>query len=129
MDNASVNEFDNLRANSLSSELREHQGKSWYTIVNNHTAHIGFNTRPEMDAWLTERGLELETPLPVEQGEYGSVPVKGRYLAATHLDAAWFAALTPLLETIVWSNGQRVPAKITEEGGIRTVHVMNPNYR
>ncbi|SIH35787.1 Uncharacterised protein [Mycobacteroides abscessus subsp. abscessus] len=129
MENASIEEFSNLRANSFNGELRELHGGYSYTIVDNHTAHTAFNTRPEMDEWLTERGLELEAPLPAEQGEGSSVPVKGSYRVVTDRDAERFATLTPLLETIVWSNGDRVRAKITEEAGIRTVHVMNPNYR
>ena len=40
-----------------------------------------------------------------------------------------FESLDPILVTTVWDNGELVPAKITEDDGVRTVHLVNVNYR
>ncbi|UBV20340.1 MULTISPECIES: hypothetical protein [Mycolicibacterium] len=128
MDNAYVQEFDRLWATSLTPEMHERTVGYWFTVTNAAVAHTAFRTRDELDQWLTERGLTLASPLP-QAGEGGDSQIIGSYRRSLDRDQDRFESLEPILVTTAWDNGERVPAKITEADGVRTVHVMNVNYR
>lgn len=129
MENAYIREFDNLHATALNREMHERTAGYWYTVTCGATAHTAFRTQDELHQWLTERGLALAAVLPATVGEWATTAVLGSYRSNMDRDRDRFNALVPTLETTVWDNGERVPAKITEEGGIRTVHYLNVNYR
>lgn len=128
MENAYVQEFSNLWVASLNKEAHERTSGYWYTVTNGAVAHTAFKTKPELETWLSERGLALSEPLP-NQGDWARVRVLGGYRKVMDRDVNRFRALRPLIETTVMDNARMTPAKITEEGGVRTVHFMNVNYR
>ncbi len=128
MDNAHIREFDNLHATALNREMHERTAGYWYTVTCGATAHTAFRTRQELDQWLSERGLVLAQPLPTS-GEWATTPVIGRYRSVSDRDPERFESLEPVLLTTTLDNGESVPAKITEEDGVRAVHVVNVNYR
>ncbi len=134
MENAYVREYDNLWASALTREMHERTAGYWYAVENGAVAHTAFKSREELDGWLSERGLALSAELPpagrdVVDGDVGHVRVIGRYRSLMDRDRDRFESLEPLLMTTVIDNGEWVPAKITEEAGVRTVHFMNVNYR
>ena len=129
MENAYVREFDNLHVTSLNREMHERTVGYWYTVTSGATAHTAFRTREELDQWLSERGLSLASPLPQAAGEWATTQVIGRYRSVMDRDLDRFESLDPILVTTVWDNGELVPAKITEDDGVRTVHLVNVNYR
>lgn len=129
MENAYVREFDNLHATALNREMHERTVGYWYTVTSGATAHTAFRTRDELDQWLSERGLALASPLPKTGGEWATTEVIGRYRSVMDRDPERFESLSPILVTTVWDNGELVPAKITEDDGVRTVHFVNVNYR
>lgn len=129
MDNAHVQEYDNLWAHTLTHEMHERTVGYWFTITAGAVAHTAFRTREELDRWLGERGLTLATDLPAAGEDGGTAKVVGRYRTNMDRDVARFDALEPIIYTTVTDNGEHTPAKITEENGVRTVHFVNVNYR
>lgn len=129
MENAYVQEFDNLHVTALNQEMHEHTAGYWYTVRCGALAHSAFRTLDELHQWLSERGLILASALPDTRGEWANVEVIGTYRSNSDRDRDRFEALVPLLATTVWDNGELVAAKITEADGVRTVHHMNVNYR
>ncbi|ORW08459.1 hypothetical protein [Mycolicibacter longobardus] len=129
MENAYVQEFDRMYVVSLTPDTHERTCGYWYTLRARETAHTAFRTADELYRWLSERGLELESPLP-EQGAGGWIPVTGRYRTVMDRDRDRFEAVEPILVTEVTDNAERTPAKITQDpDGVRVVHFMNINYR
>ena len=129
-ENAYVREYGNMHATALTREMHERTCGYWYTITDGAMAHTAFRTRDELACWLAERGLSLGTPLPDTTGAYGTTAVVGSYRTLVDRDTARFEALNPILITKVWDNGERTLAKVSEDAeGIRTVHLMNVNYR
>ncbi len=129
MENAYIQEFDDLHAAALDQEQHDRTVGYWYTVRCGALAHTAFRTQEELHQWLSERGLALATVLPAAIGESATSTVIGKYRSNMDRDLDRFNAVVPILETTVWDNGELVPAKITEEDGIRTVHYMNVNYR
>ncbi len=129
MENAYIREFDDLHVTALNQEQHDRTAGYWYTVKCGALAHTAFRTQGELSQWLSERGLALADVLPETIGEWAHATVIGRYRSNMDRDRDRFEALVPMLVTTVWDNAELVPAKITEEDGIRTVHYMNVNYR
>jgi hypothetical protein len=133
--------YNKLYATSLTREWHERACGYWFTVTNDAMAHTAFATRTELDRWLSERGLKLESDLP-GAGAFGTTRITGEYRTASHGDFSpteenpyrmiegdsWHQ-LTPVAATAAMSNGQYTLALITETDGIRTVHTLNPNVR
>ena len=92
-----------------------------------------------LDLWLGERGLSLEIEL-AEAGTYSTTRITGEYRTASHgeflsgdyrdgMGEGDFYSLAPIAATADMSNGDYTLALITEDGGVRTVHTLNPNVR
>lgn len=129
VETAYVREFDNLHATALNQEMHDRTVGYWYTVTSSAGAHTAFRLQYELHQWLSERGLTLASALPETAGEWATTAIIGRYRSVLDRDRDRFDALVPMLVTTVWDNGELVPAKITEEDGVRTVHCMNVNYR
>jgi hypothetical protein len=129
VENAYVREFDDLHATALTQEMHERTAGYWYTVRCGALAHTAFRTLDDLHQWLSERGLSLASSLPDTRGEWANVQVIGTYRSNMDRDRDRFDALVPMLVTTVMDNAELVPAKITEEDGVRTVHYMNVNYR
>ena len=137
--------YDKLFVTSLTPEQHERTCRYWYTVTNGAVAHTAFETRAGLDRWLSERGLRLENDLPeagtlAAEGVEGSTRIIGEYHTEMHgefltvdprdiMGPGYFYSLSPVLATSAMSNGQYTLALITEEGGVRTVHTLNPNVR
>jgi hypothetical protein len=131
--------YNKLYATSLTPEWHEKTCGYWFTVTNGATAHTAFATRADLDRWLSERGLSLEDELP-EAGTFGTTRIIGEYRTASHgefvsddyrdgMGEGDFYSLRPVVITAAMSNGEYTLALITEEDGIRTVHMLNPNVR
>ena len=130
MENAYVQEFGDLHVTALNQEQHDDTaGRYWYTVRCGSLAHTAFRNQDELHQWLSERGLALASALPDTVGEWAHTTVLGSYRSNMDRDRDRFEALVPMLVTTVWDNAELVPAKITEEDGVRTVHFMNVNYR
>lgn len=128
-----------LYATSLTPEFHEKTCGYWFTVTNGAMAHTAFATRAGLDRWLSERGLTLESDLP-EAGTFGTTRVIGEYRTESHgeflsddprdgMGEGDWSSLHPIAATATLSNGDYTLALITEEGGVRTVHTLNPNVR
>lgn len=128
---AYVHEYGNLWVTALTPEQRDHTCGYWYAVTDGAYAHTAFSSREALDAWLAERGLTLDSDLPgMWSNEHGVSGVTGMYRRSSERDRSAYDALTPVLVTTVTDNGASVEARITEDVyGVRTVHVMNVNYR
>lgn len=120
--------YRNLQVCSLTPDQKRNTCGYWYTVTDSCTAHTAFARRESLMQWLEERGLSLTEPLP-EQGTFGFQKIKGEY--ARQLEGSYdaFYALPAIIETRTLDNGEYTLARITEENGVRTVHVLNCNNR
>lgn len=128
---AYVREYSNLWATALTPEQRDHTCGYWYVVADGAAPHTAFRSREALDTWLRERGLTLTGDLPgTWSNEHGVSGIAGMYRTSSERDRATYDALTPVLVATVPDNGNSVEARITEDSyGVRTVHVMNVNYR
>ena len=113
---------------SLTPEQKARTCGYWYVVTDGASPHTAFQTRAALTRWLELCGLSLSAALPPE-GEYSSARLVGTYAKEVHLSYDEFWALNPIVEARALSNGEWTLARITEEGGIRTVHTLNPNCR
>lgn len=121
--------FDNLSVTSITPEMHERTCNYWYLVQDNNAAHTAFTHKKHLMNWLEDRGLELTEELP-EKGVFSYQKIKGQYIARSYYGFSHgikFNLIDPLIKTRTLSNGSYVVAKITESGGIRTVHTLNPN--
>jgi hypothetical protein len=118
--------YRNLFICSLNQEQHERTCNYWYTVTSNATAHTAFTTRAALLRWLEDRNLTTTDPIP-EVGTWGAVKITGEYAIKYHMEAAEFDALAPVVERRKVDNGQYTLARITDNNGYRTVHLMNCN--
>lgn len=134
--------YASMQVTALTPEWHEKTCNYWYTVTSGAMAHTAFTTKRGLMRWLDERGLKLDGELPEARGEFATMPVVGEYYEACHGEFSptednpyrmvagdeW-GAIKPLVITSDLSNGDYTLALITEEGGVRTVHTLNPNVR
>lgn len=100
----------------------------WYLVRTPWFAHTAFNRRESLLQYLAERGLELTSELP-EHGKPSTQDLRGSYRTEMHGSYDEFYALNGVRSRTL-SNGDWTLAIITtDEDGIKTVHVLNPNCR
>ena len=137
--------FDKLHCTKLDAEQHERHGPYWFIVTNGAMSHTAFATRAGLDRWLGERGLSLETDLPMTSDKHATTRITGEYRTVMHggPDLPWtdpdrypgmsegddWEKLAPVLVTVAMSNGRYTLALITEEDGIRYVHTLNPNVK
>lgn len=124
--------YKNLSVTALNAEQHAKTCGYWYLVQESCASHCAFATRTGLERWLYERGLTCEIPTAVEPEDYGRgktnwAPVTGTYGESKHMNTEEFYALPAVIETKGLSNGDYVGVRITEEGGIRVVHTLNPN--
>jgi len=119
--------YRNLFICSLNQEQHERTCNYWYTVTSNATAHTAFTTRAALLRWLEDRNLTTTDPIP-EVGTWGTAKITGEYATEHHSEAAEFDALAPVVERRQVDNAQYTLARITDNNGFRTVHLMNCNY-
>ena len=109
----------------------------WYLVQSDGcTAHTAFKTRQGLVKWLDERGLSVvEIPTALQPEDYGKglvnyCPIDGQYASQMHNSMAAFCELPNVVVcSKTLSNAEYVTALITQDGGLRTVHTLNPNVR
>jgi len=121
-------EYNNLSLCTLTPEQNRRTRNYWFTIDNNCTAHTAFNKQKSLQIWLEERGLKLKQELPAH-GEHSVQKIEGSYIRKMHMSYDEFYSLPAIIETRAPSNGDYTLALITETGGLRTVHILNPNCK
>ena len=135
-------EHSRKQVTALTPEQHEKTCNYWYTVTSGATAHTAFTTKAGLMRWLDERGLTLDGELPETRGEWANTDVAGEYLTTSHgefssteehpyrmvEDDAWHQ-IAPVVTTWGMSNGRYTVAKISEDNGVRTVHILNPNVK
>jgi hypothetical protein len=112
----------------LDQQQHDRSNDYWYTITSGGCPHTAFRSRRDVLRWLSERGLHLLERLP-EKGTGKHMRIEGTYHRASYLDVQAFVEISPLLKVAEMSNSRYTLAKVTEQDGVRTIHLLNPNVR
>lgn len=101
----------------------------WYTVTDQSIGHTAFAERDHAMQWLADRGLSIAEPLPMERGTFHTQAIIGAYVRQYEWSYDRFYALDAVAEPRRVDNGEYTLARITQDGDIRTEHVMNPNCK
>lgn len=124
----------NLYLQYLQTSTPEHREEtgypSRYLVTEGAMSHAAFMARADLEQWLRDCGLTLETPIPKEN-TFDAVSITGSYATEMHISYDKFYGLPAIREIQIMSNGDLTLARITkdEETGMRTVHTLNPNCK
>jgi hypothetical protein len=118
--------FDRLDLCVLTQEQHERTCNYWFTVTSHCMAHTAFTTVEGLKRWAEERGLKFTAEI-TPAGTWSHQKIEGTYKRALHMDVVCFHEIKPLFETYVMDNGDWTLGKVTEDDGIRTVHLLNPN--
>jgi hypothetical protein len=116
-----------LGLTTVSPEMRVGHGYNYLVTFDGETPLCAFRTESALLRWMSERGIELDKPLPA-LGVYSWQRLRGSFTRVSHIDPDAFNAIRPILgEVREMSNGQYTLGKITLRNGVRAIHYLNPN--